>query len=316
MAGHSEENMNHYWLGAVLATAISVTGCGAMGGFDQVKEDFHYSYPLESGGHLRLGNSNGSVQITGWDRNTIDISGTKYAPSAEELRDITIKASVHGSEASIQTEMPRRSFHGSYGVAYVIHVPRKTILDRLETSNGSVSLSDLEGGGRIVSSNGRIAVNHALGDYQVRTTNGSINLDDCRGAFRAESSNGALKGNLAAGSISASTTNGSVNFTIDNPKNGEPIRASSTNGSVMLAMAAFHDNTIKTDTTNGSITLRLPRDTNANVNASTSMASIKSDLPILTSGETSKHHLTGKLGNGGPLISAETTMGSIRLQRY
>jgi hypothetical protein len=308
--------MKHYWLGAVFITAISVSGCGAMGGFDQAKEDFHYSYPLTSGGRLHLNNSNGSVQITGWDRNTIDISGTKYAPTTEELRDVAVKASVHGSEATIETEMPRHSFHGSYGVAYVIHVPRKTTLEHLETSNGSVSVSDLEGGGRIVSSNGRIAVSHTSGDYQVRTTNGSIELDDCRGAFRAESSNGALKGTLAAGSISASTTNGSVNFTIDNPQNGQPIRASSTNGSVMLAMAKFHDNTIKADTTNGSVTLRLPKDTNANVSASTSMASIKSDLPISTTGETSKHHLAGKLGNGGPLISAETTMGSIRLQSY
>ncbi len=308
--------MRYYWLGALFTAAMAVTGCGAAGGFDQAKEDFHYSFPLEAGGNLHLDNANGSVQITGWDRNTIEISGTKYAPSTDDLRDVKIKAGVHGSDAVIETQTPHRSFHGSYGANYVIHLPRKIVLEHVQTSNGSISVNDLDGGGKVVSSNGKIAMDHAIGDYAIETTNGGIDLEQCRGAFRAESSNGALKGNLATGSINASTTNGSVNFTVDKPKEGQPLRASSTNGSVTLAIAEFHDNPIKADTTNGSVTLRLPGDINAKLDASTTMSSIKSDLPIMTTGEISKHHLSGKLGNGGPLISAETTMGSIHLQRY
>lgn len=309
--------MRECLLGAGLAATMFVSGCGAMGGFDNAKEDFHYSYPLTAGGDLHLDNSNGSVQISGWDRNTIDISGTKYAPDTAGLSDVQVKASVHGSSATIETITPRNSFHGgSYGVAYVIHVPRKTALEHLQTTNGSVSVDDLQGGGKVMSTNGRIAMSHATGDYNVHTTNGAISLDQCDGVFRAESSNGSIKGTLAAGSINASTTNGPVDFTIDKPQDGQKMRASSTNGSIVLALAQFHDNAIKADTTNGSITLRLPNNTNAELEARTSQASIKSDLPIMTSGEISKHRLSGKLGQGGPLISAETNNGSIHLQRY
>lgn len=308
--------MKQYLLGAGLAATAFVSGCGAMGGFDNVKQDFHYSYPLAAGGDLHLDNSNGSVQISGWDKNTIDISGTKYAPDTAGLGEVQVKASVHGSSATIETITPRSSFHGSYGAAYVIHVPRKIALEHLRTTNGSVSVEDVEGGGKVMSTNGRIALSHATGDYNVQTTNGSINLDQCNGVFHAESSNGAIKGTLGAGSITANTTNGPVDFTIDKPQNGQRMWTSSTNGSILLALAQFHDNAIKADTTNGSITLRLPGNTNAELEARTSAASIKSDLPITTTGEFSKHRLSGKLGQGGPLISAETNNGSIHLQRY
>jgi len=51
------------------------------GSSDRYREDFHFSYPLSAGGSLMVENSNGSVEIVGWDKNTIDIDGTKYASS-------------------------------------------------------------------------------------------------------------------------------------------------------------------------------------------------------------------------------------------
>ncbi len=138
---------------------------------------------------------------------------------------------------------------------------------------------------------------------------------DCIGTFRAQSTNGSIKGDLTAGSVSASTTNGPVNFRIEKPQDGQNIRATSTNGSMTLAMAEFHDNAIHADTTNGSITLRMPDKTNAEIDAHTN-SSVKCDLPVTVTGEVSKHHLAGKIGQGGPLISAETSNGSIHLERY
>jgi hypothetical protein len=308
--------MKSYWVSASLAAALFASGCGAMGNFDTVKQDFHYSYPLSAGGTLYLENSNGSVQVSGWDRDTIDISGTKYAPDTAGLNEVQVKASVHGSSATIETITPNHAFHGgNYGVSYVIRLPRKTVLEHLQTTNGAVSVDDLQGGGKVTSTNGRIGLSNASGDYTVQTTNGAINLDRCNGAFRAESSNGSIKGNLASGSISASTTNGPVNFTIEKPQDGQKMRATSTNGSITLAMAEFHDNAIHADTTNGSITLRVPDKTNAELDAHTN-SSIKSDLAVTVSGEVSKRHLAGKIGQGGPLISAETSNGSIHLERY
>ncbi len=309
-------------MGRALAIVSSVFGlallggCDANGDFGQVTEDFHYSYPLQSGGQLELNNINGSVEITGWDRESIDVSGTKYASDQAALGEIKVKVSATGNHASIVTDLPKTYWHGSRGVRFHVRVPRKIMLERAETTNGSVTVEDLEGGGRIRSTNGKLSLARLSGDYDVQTTNGSIQVDDCTGLEKAETTNGAIRGRIKQGTIQAQSTNGTLDLTVEKPTDSRPIRLSTTNGSLTLALSEFHGNPINAETSHGSVTLRLPNDTNANLDAETSMASISSDLSLSSVEERSKHALRGRLGNGGPSISASTNMGSIRIQRY
>jgi DUF4097 and DUF4098 domain-containing protein YvlB len=291
-------------------------GCDANGDFGQVTEDFHYAYPLQSGGQLELNNINGSVEITGWDRDSIDVSGTKYASDQAALHDINVKVSASGSRANVSTDMPRTQWHGSRGVRFHVRVPRKIMLERAETTNGSVTVEDLEGGGRIRSTNGKLSLARLSGDYDMQTTNGSIQIDDCSGSEKAETTNGGIRGRIKSGAIQAQSTNGTLDLTLEKPTDSRPIRLSTTNGSLTLALTEFHRNPITAETSHGSVTLRLPGDTNANLDAETSMASISSDLSLSSVDERSKHALRGRLGSGGPSISASTSMGAIRIQRY
>lgn len=308
--------MKPIWAGVGLVTVALLSSCVDLGDFDRVKEDFHYSYPLQPGGRLELDNRNGSIQIVGWDRNTIDVSGTKFASSADRLQQIKINVSVNGSNASIATEWPRDSWHGSYGANYIIRLPRQITLSRTQTSNGSVSVEDLEGGGHVTSTNGRISMARDAGDYDAQTSNGAIEIEECSGSERAHTTNGAVRGRLKAGTIDAESTNGSIEFTVMQPSNGQAIRASTTNGGIVLAVAEFHGNPLSAHTTNGGITLRLPSNTNARINLETGLASISNDLTLSSTDETSKHRLSGQLGKDGPLISATTTTGAIHLERY
>lgn len=304
---------------AVVSSVFGLTllgGCDANGDFGQVTEDFHYSYPLQSGGQLELNNINGSVEISGWDRDSIDVSGTKYASEQAALHDINVKVSANGNRANVVVDMPRTHWHGSRGVRFHVRVPRKIMLERAETTNGSVTAEDLEGGGRIRSTNGKLTLARLTGDYDVQTTNGSIQLDDCAGFEKAETTNGAIRGRIKDGAIQAQSTNGTLDLAVEKPTDSKPMRLSTTNGSLTLALAEFHANPINAETSHGSVTLRLPNDTNANLEAETSMASISNDLSLSSVEERSKHSLRGRLGNGGPSISASTSMGSIRIQRY
>jgi len=309
--------MHRIWMAAALLGAAAVlSSCDDFEGFDRARQDFHYSYAMQPGGRLEIDNTNGSVEITGWDRNTIDVSGTKYAPSDNELQDVRIKVDVNGSTASVRTESPKNFFHGSFGARYVIRVPRQTMLDRAETTNGSVSAEDLQGGGEIHSTNGRISLARDNGNYNVHTTNGTIELEEVTGAERAETTNGSIRGRLKAGAIDANSTNGSIDFTVEKPQDGNSIHVKTTNGGVTLALAEFHSNPITAETTHGAVTLRLPGDANAQIDAHTSFARITSDLPFSSTGEMSKHDLDAKLGSGGPQISVHTTTGGIRIEKY
>jgi hypothetical protein len=308
--------MTRMWMGIALISGALLTSCGELGDFDRAKEDFHYSYPLQPGGRLELDNRNGSIDIVGWDRNAIDVSGTKFAPTANLLQQIKINVSVNGNNASVGTEWPKDLWHGSYGAKYMIRVPRQITLSRAQTTNGSVSVEDLEGGGHVTSTNGRISMARDTGDYDLHTTNGAIELEECSGSERAHTTNGAVRGRLKAGSIDSQSTNGAIELTLMQPSSGQPIRASTTNGGIVLALAEFHDNPVSAQTRNGGVTLRLPSDINAKINAETSISSISNNLTMSSTDENSKHRLSGQLGKGGPLISATTTTGSVHLERY
>ena len=303
-------------LTSLFTAAFALGGCSSMAGFDQATEDFHLSYTLQPGGQLDLANTNGSVEITGWDRPSLDVSGTKYGPDAERLKEIKVNVNAGGKNATITTDIPKGDWHGSYGVRYRIRAPRNIVLHQIETTNGAVTVEDLSGGGHIKSTNGKLALTYLTGDYRAETTNGAIEIENCSGLERADTTNGSVRGHLKEGAIEANSTNGTVDITVDNPRESKAIKLTTTNGSLTLALAQFHSNAVRVETTHGSVNLRLPDNTNARLRAETSMASIHNDLPLSSTEESSKHELRGQIGSGGPEIEASTNMGSIHIGRY
>lgn len=300
----------------LLVPALLTSGCADMGAFDQVKEDFHYSYAFPAGGRLDFSNRNGSVQIAGWDRNEIDVSGTKSAASHDDLARIKINVDVHGNAALVSADFPEGGFGRSYGAQFVIRVPRRTLLSQAQTTNGSISAEDLEGGGRLSSTNGRIFLARDEGDYDGHTSNATIEFEECTGNLRAVTTNGAVRGRLKSGSADLHSTNGSIDVTLVDPPNGGTVRASTTNGSVTLALAAYHANPINVESTNGSVTLRLPADADAHLDAHTNVGRVNYDFTVNGSVSSSKHSLSGNLGGGGPPIIVHTTVGGIHIEKY
>src|SRR5262249_55675918 len=125
--------------------SLLLAGCDEVvyGSWNQVQEDFHYSYPLKAGGRLEVQNQNGPVDISGWDQSSVDISGTKYASDTESLRRINIDIVPTASSVSIRTARPDVSWR-NLSVRYVIRVPRGVELERITTSNGPIRVDSVE----------------------------------------------------------------------------------------------------------------------------------------------------------------------------
>lgn len=302
-------------LGTCAMVAAGLSGCDGLDGFERYREDFHSGQAFASHGRLEVQNTNGSVDIASWDRETLDVSGEKYASSRSELDQVKIDVEVSGGVARVKVIHPN-GFLGSYGAKLLIRVPKATALDRVKTTNGGVTVEDLEGNGNVGTTNGGLRIEHVNGDYEVESTNGSLDLNECRGAVRAQTTNGSIRGRLTGGAVEAGTTNGSIELTLQHASPGAAIRAHTNNGRVTLALAEFNANPITVDTTTGSITLRLPEGVGAHVEARTSVNGIENDLMPFTVDEISRHRLSGKLGAGGPQIELHTTTGKIRLERY
>jgi hypothetical protein len=283
------------------------------GDSSRYREDFHYSYPQTAGGRLSVENFNGSIEITGWDQNTVDVSGTKYAESQSLLNTLKIEASSSGNMVHVKTSQPD-THHSNMGAKYVIRVPRRTELGDITSSNGSIKIEDVEGNSHLTTSNGSVRLAKLRGNVDGHTSNGGVELTDVLGNVAFHTSNGSVHGENVEGAFEASTSNGGIHVHLRDTQGGHAIKLTSSNGAIDLQLDSPRQNDVIASTSNGSITVRLPGSLNASVHASTnSGGSVRSDFDILMRGEISKHRIEGTIGGGGPRIDLSTSNGNIHL---
>ena len=301
-------------LPAIAAGLVILAGCDIedLSGFERYHEDFHYSYPLKGGGRLSVEGFNGSVDISVWDQNTVDISGTRYARTQEDTHDIKIEVDHSADSVYIRAVRPSMR-RGNSGVQFAIKVPRGVVLEHVATSNGAIRASDSAGPARLKTSNGHVEVRRFKGALNAETSNGPVELQDIDGAVEVRTSNGHVHAEGIRGTFDASTSNSSIHAEID--KVDGAVRAQSSNGGIDLALPPGMQSEVRAHTSNSGITLHLPGEVNARLVAGTSNSSISSDFEMRMRGEISKHHIEGSIGNGGPLIDLSTSNGQIRIMR-
>lgn len=275
------------------ATILFLAGCADWNFGDSYREDFHFSYAVDPGARVEVENSNGGIEIDGWDQNTVEIEGTKYANTQERLNECRIDVTHSSSLITVRTARPPDGW-GSCGARYIIRVPRRVDLSRIVSSNGAISVDGIEGGANLKTSNGSIQVSGIAGDASLQTTNGSIHADLDKGGFEAVTTNGSITARVAGADSS-------------------PVRLHSSNGHIELTMEAPRE--VRAETSNSSITVRMPASAGASIHARTSNSSISSDFDVTAHGILSKHRLEGTIGAGGPLLDLETSNGAIRIVR-
>jgi DUF4097 and DUF4098 domain-containing protein YvlB len=298
----------------IAAGLLLLSGCELedWGGMERFHEDFHYSYPMKSGGRLAVDSFNGAVEVSTWDQETVDISGTKYARTQEDTSDIKIEIDHAPAAVSIRAVRPSMR-HGNYGARFAIKVPRGAVLDHLVTSNGAIRADDGVGPARMKTSNGHVEVRGLKGSLTAETSNGPIEAQDIEGGVEAHSSNGHIRLEHIHGAVDATTSNSGIRALLENVDGS--VRLQSSNGPIDLTLPASAQSAVRAHTSNNGITLHLPGEVNARLSADTSNGSISSDFEMRMRGEFSKHHLEGTLGTGGPLIDLSTSNGSIRILR-
>ena len=299
-------------LPAIAAGLVVLAGCDIedLGGFERYHEDFHYSYPLKAGGRLSVEGFNGSVEVSVWDQETVDISGTKYARTQEDTHDLKIEVDHSADSVSVRAIRPSLR-RGNYGARFAIKVPRGVVLERVTTSNGAIRASDGAGPARLKTSNGHVEVRRLKGSLNAETSNGPVELDDIDGAVDVRTSNGHVRAEGIRGALDATTSNSSIHATLE--KVDGAVRVQSSNGGIDLSLPPNTQSAVRAHTSNSGITLHLPGEVNARLSAGTSNASISSDFEMRMRGEISKHHIEGSIGNGGPLIDLSTSNGQIRI---
>ena len=274
-------------------------------------ENVHYSYPMQPGSRLTVENMNGSIEISGWDQSTIDISATKHAETDQMLAQLKVEVSVAADGVHIRTVAPPEAHN--VGVRYILKVPRRTELAEIRSSNGSIHVSDTDGAANLRTSNGSVHASRTRGKLDIGTSNGSVQVQENDGETDVQASNGSVQASGIRGPLTAATSNGAMRVDLDESRGG-PVTLRTSNGGVDLKLGLAAQSAVKAETSNGGITLRMPASAGAHVRAVTSSHhKVVTDFDVRKEGSNSESHLEGVVGAGGPTVELTTSQGSIRL---
>lgn len=195
-------------------------------GSDELREEFHQTYPLSRGGRVSLKNINGAARVVAWDRDEVKVDAVKHARTRERLAEATVEVETTGDSVNIRTRYPQHELTWSdddrrnnpASVEYTLTVPRAAQLDSVELINGG------------------------------------LEVEGVAGLVKATCINGRLRASNLAGEARLSTINGVLEAEFDRFEEGKSITLNSVNGAVDLIVPAGAGASVKADTVHGAIT--------------------------------------------------------------
>ena len=208
-----------------LVAALSLGGCvGNLALNGRASDDWTRTYQLSQGGELRIGNTNGRIDIEGVDGNTVEVRAERIAKAttdgaAQELLP-RIKINEDAKPDRIEIETARMSgimVGASIEVRYHVRAPKSA---KVHVSN----------------------------------TNGIVNVTGMSGSLEAHTTNGGVRGTGLSGRVDASTTNGGV--TLDFAAITDEVKLSTTNGGVSIGLPESAKVDVVATCTNGGIAVQ------------------------------------------------------------
>ena len=192
----------------------------------ELREEFHQTYPLSATGRVSLENINGGVNIKVWDRPAVQVDAIKKAYRQNRLAEATIEVNSTEESIRIKTEYPYgnqtfRSGEGRYDnpaiVEYSLTVPRKAVLESIELINGHLDIDGVEGNVKASSINGKVIARGLMGEARLSTVNGPLQATFTQLNEARPISLASVNGNLtliipsnANASIKAGTVHGGI----------------------------------------------------------------------------------------------------------
>lgn len=250
-------------------------GCVIAQPGQELREEFHQTYPLSATGRVSLENINGGVQIKVWDRAAVQVDAIKKAYKPHRLAEAQIQVNSTEESIRIRTDYPdqnqnfrndERRYDNPAIVEYTVTVPRKAMLESVELVNGSLDIEGVEGSVKASSINGRLNARGLAGDARLSTVNGELQatftqLDESK-------------------PISLASVNGSVTLIIPSNANAS-IRAGTVHGSISsdFGLKVKHGEYVG-HSMDGQIGTGGPRIKLGNVNGQIRVAHAQDGLPL------------------------------------
>src|SRR5579859_5965829 len=155
---------------------------------------------------------NGGLQVLGWDKDTYSVTACKAASNEDGEAEVMLsQIHLNVSAGEVSTDGPSGD-NKDWTVYLLIRSPKSSTID-LQTSNGPLSLYNVDGKLTAHATNGPIGLHDFSGDATVEAVNGPISVSGGSGNLSVHTQNGPisinLKGKAWSGTgISAGAQNG------------------------------------------------------------------------------------------------------------
>lgn len=321
-------------LAAILACATCVVRA-------DVEDKITKSFSVAPGGQLLVELDRGSVDVKTADREAVEIEVTRKAGGREAaakaiLADHEVTATQEGNKVLLKAKFNGAKASGWFGKSPELQVKVSIVIPRqfdvnLQTAGGHISVVELTGksevrtsGGHINfekitgpisagTSGGHIRVATAKGNIDIHTSGGHIDLSNIEGDVVAKTSGGAIHAEKITGRSTLKTSGGSI--AISGLKGA--VDAGTSGGGIDADLLEQPAGDCSLKTSGGGITVALVEGVAVDVDLRTSGGRVSTDWPVSTvvQGERIKNELHGKINGGGPLITAHTSGGSVRVRK-
>ena len=192
---------------------------------EDLREEFHQTYPLAANGRVSLSNVNGPVRVAAWDRNEVKVDAVKRARTQAALNEAEIVVDAQPDSIDIKTKYPEDNRNRDTArIDYTVTVPKGARLDQIKTVNGAVEVQGVSGPVRASSVNGTVSGQRLEGEVNLSTVNGGVEADllrtDAAKSISLRSVNGTVSLRLPQGTnmhLSVATVHGTIESDFDLP---------------------------------------------------------------------------------------------------
>jgi DUF4097 and DUF4098 domain-containing protein YvlB len=282
------------------AVAMLVVGATAVAG-----TPINERKPVEPAGHVEISNTAGSVVVTAWPRNEVEVTGT-LGEGAERLEFVQ-----NGALTRVKVILPNRSSRID-GSSLVVKVPATSSLF-VNTVSADVRAQGVRGAQRLQSVSGDVQTEAAAEDVECKTVSGDVVVNGTgqKGMLTVTTVSGDATVARVAGEVNGNTVSG--NFAIIA---GEASRSRlrSTSGDLGLKAQLGPDARIDFESISGDVRLDLQAPVSAEFEVSSFNGEIRNCFgpkPVRTSEYAPGTELRFREGQGAARVRIKTLNGDI-----
>jgi hypothetical protein len=264
--------------------------------------------------HISISNIAGTVNVTAWDRNEVQVSG--------RLGDGAKPLAITGSNGDLEIKVEPQGGSGWFNwggdsrmapTTLELHVPKAASLD-VDVISAPLVIDGMDGGSIEVNTvSGKARINARTPSLKVDSVSGGIELAGHAERADLQSVSGEILAPSLGNDVKLQTISGRIQAT------GGPwqkLELSTVSGDVQLTGGLVSGGVLNIDSMSGDVQWQLPANTSGNLHANSFSGDLRSDFGTPTEPEHGPgSSLDVRLGDGRGKINIETFSGDLRIRK-